>query len=239
MAVKSLGTLVVVCGRIVVTRPVDVLAAFFGAEAVAAPRAPSWNIAPGAEVLTVAGTRTGRRLGTMRWGLVPAWSTGPSSGPRPTNARVEGILDKATFAESPARRRCLVVVDGFYEWRRPPGGPKQPYLLDRADGSSGPFALAALWDRNAGEVSCAVVTQPADEALAWLHDRMPVRLDSDQWDRWLDAARGAVEAMELLSAASSAVPLRARPVGTRVNNARNDGPDLVEVLSGEIQPQLL
>ena len=156
---------------------------FFGAaEVVAGEREPSWNVAPGAEILAVADTRSGRRLGTMRWGLVPSWSTDPSSGPRPTNARIEGILDKAVFAESLARRRCLVLIDGFYEWRRPPGGPKQPYFLDRADGSGDPFALAAIWDRNAGEVSCAVVTQPADDELAWLHDRMPVRVRRDDWD---------------------------------------------------------
>jgi putative SOS response-associated peptidase YedK len=228
------------CGRIVVTRPVDVLAQFAGAaEVVAAEREPSWNVAPGAEILAVADTRNGRRLGTMRWGLVPSWSTDPSSGPRPTNARIESILDKAHFAESLARRRCLVLIDGFYEWRRPPGGPKQPYFLDRADGSGDPFALAAIWDRNAGEVSCAVVTQPADHELTWLHDRMPVRVERGDWDRWLDPQNHDVASLVELLKTPAAVPLRARPVGTRVNNARNDGPDLVEVLSGEIQPQLL
>src|SRR5918997_3431336 len=99
------------CGRIVVARPVDVLAGFFGvAEVVAADRPPSWNVAPGAEILAVADTSSGRRLGTMRWGLVPSWSTDPEAGPRPTNARVEGILDKAVFADSLERRRCLVTV---------------------------------------------------------------------------------------------------------------------------------
>ena len=229
-----------VCGRIVVTRPVDVLAAFFGAsEVVAGERGPSWNVAPGAEIMAVAGTRGARRLGTMRWGLVPSWSTGAGSGPRPINARVEGILDRAIFAESLARRRCLVVVDGFYEWRRPPGGPKQPYLLDRADGSEDPFALAGIWDRNDGEVSCAVVTGPADDELAWLHDRMPVRIDQNRWDTWLDPANQEPAGLVDLLTEPPSVRLRARPVGTRVNNARNDGPDLVEVLPGEIQPQRL
>ena len=228
------------CGRIVVARPVDVLAAFFGAaEVVAAGRPPSWNVAPASDVLVVAGTRTGRRLGSMRWGLVPSWSTDGDGGPRPTNARVESILDKAMFTDSLARRRCLVVVDGFYEWRRPAGGPKQPYLLDRADASGHPFALAAIWDRNAGDVSCAVVTAPADQNLEWLHDRMPVRLDQDQWDHWLDPGNHDAVGLAALLLAPTAIALRARPVGTRVNSARNDGPELVEILSGEIQPQLL
>lgn len=228
------------CGRIVVARPVDVLAAFFGAaEAVADERPPSWNVAPGAGVLAVAGTHAGRRLGSMRWGLVPPWSTDPAAGPRPINARVEGILDRPMFADALARRRCLVVVDGFYEWRRPAGAPKQPYFLDRADASGDPFALAGVWDRNDGEVSCAVVTASADENLAWLHNRMPVRLDRDRWDTWLDPGNHDVTALLELLYAPATVALRARPVGTRVNSARNDGPELVEPLAGEIQPQLL
>jgi len=232
-----------VCGRIVVSTPLDVLAGFFDVGTVVVPdRPPSWNVAPGSEVLVVAGTAGGgRRLGTMRWGLVPSWSCGPSGGPRPINARVESLLEKPIFAEALARRRCLVVIDGFYEWRRPPGGPKQPYFLDPADGGGEPFALAGLWDRNDGEVSCAVVTGPADDALAWLHHRMPVRLARDHWDDWLDPAviDAAVLQAVLEDAASVAVPLRARPVSTLVNSARNDGPELVVPLSGEIQPQLL
>jgi putative SOS response-associated peptidase YedK len=230
----------VMCGRIVVATPVDVLAGYFGvAEVVAGEREPSWNVAPGAEVLAVADTRHGRRLGAMRWGLVPSWSADPNGGPRPINARIEGLLDRPSFAEPLSRRRCLVVVDGFYEWRRPPGGRKQPYFLDRADGSGEPFALAGLWDRHDGGVSCAVVTGPADEHLAWLHDRMPVRVGRDRWDAWLDPANHDVDALLRLLHGADEVRLRARPVSPRVNNARNDGPDLVETLDGEVHPQLL
>lgn len=228
------------CGRIVVARPVEVLAAFVdAAEVVAGEREPSWNVAPGAEILAVAGTSAGRRLGTMRWGLVPSWSTDPAAGPRPSNARLEGILDRPMFADALARRRCLVVVDAFYEWRRPAGGPRQPYVLDRADGSGDPFALAGVWDRNEGEASCAVVTAPADGALDWLHNRMPVRLDRHHWDTWLDRGNHDVAALLKLLHARATVALRARPVGTRVNSTRNDGPGLVEPLAGEVQPQLL
>lgn len=238
---RALGTLGPMCGRIVVARPVDVLAGFFGvADVVAGDRQPSWNLAPGAEVLAVAASRTGaRRLGTMAWGLVPSWSDDPAAGPRPINARIETLLDKAMFAESLARRRCLVVVDGFYEWRRPPGAPKQPYYLDLADGSEDPFALAGIWDRNADRVTCAVVTATADANLTWLHDRMPVRLAAEAWDEWLDPGRHDVDGLMDLLRAGPEVPLRARPVGGRVNSARNDGPDLVDVLPGEAQPQLL
>jgi len=229
-----------VCGRIVVATPLDVLAGFFDVASVVTPeRPPSWNVAPGSEVLAVASAAGVRRLGSMRWGLVPSWSADPSTGPRPINARVESLLDKVVFAEALACRRCLVVVDGFYEWRRPAGGPKQPYFLDVADGSGQPFAMAGLWDRHGGEVSCAVVTGPSDAGLAWLHHRMPIRLDRDRWDLWLEPANHDVSGLLELLRESRAVPLRAQPVGTLVNSARNDGPELVTVMSGEIQPQLL
>lgn len=228
------------CGRIVVATPVDVLAGFFGVSEVVAPaRAPSWNVAPGADVLAVAGTRAGRRLGTMRWGLVPSWSAEPAAGPRPVNARVESILDRAMFAESLALRRCLVVIDGFYEWRRPPGAPKQPYFLDRADRPTAPFALAGIWDRNAGEVGCAVVTGPADHDLAWLHDRMPVRLGPERWDDWLDPRNHDGSAVVEMLHGPADIALRARPVSTRVNSARNDGPELVAIVTPDVHSRLL
>ena len=150
-----------------------------------------------------------------------------------------GAPDRPTFAEALVRRRCLVVVDAFYERRRPAGGPKQPYVLDPADGSGDPFALAGLWDRRDGEVTCAVVTGPADEELAWLHDRMPVRLAPDAWDTWLDPANHDVAGLLRVLEGPQAVPLRARPVSTRVNSAQNDGPDLVTIVSPEVQAQLL
>lgn len=175
----------------------------------------------------------------MRWGLVPSWSTDPSAGPRPINARMESLLDRVVFADALTRRRCLVVVDGFYEWRRPAGGPRQPYFLDRADGSGEPFALAGLWDRNGSEVSCAVVTGPSDYGLAWLHHRMPVRLAGHAVNAWLDTDNHDAAGLRGLLQAPAAVPLRARPVSTRVNSTRNDGPDLVAALSDEVQPQLL
>lgn len=213
------------CGRIVLARPLDVLAGYFGVdEIVAGQRAPTWNLAPGADLLAVAGTTRGRRLGTMRWGLVPSWAADPAGGPRPTNARVETLRDRAVFADALARRRCLVVADAFYEWRRPPGGPKQPYLLDRADGSGQPLALAGLWDRHDGQVTAAVVTAPADPGLSWLHDRMPVRLHPDLWDAWLDPAITTPGASSTCSAGGRRWPCGPGRWGPRSTTPATTGP---------------
>src|SRR5947209_2931358 len=151
------------CGRVVLARPREVLAAMLGADAVGEELPPRWNVAPTAALYALAATRSGRRLGTMKWGLVPSWAGAPDEGPRPINARAETLVDKPMFAESLARRRCVIPVDGFYEWERLADGSRQPWFITPADGA--PLLLAGLWDRwcdPKGEqpplVTCAVVT---------------------------------------------------------------------------------
>jgi len=201
-------------------------------EVVAPELAPSWNVAPGRELYVVAGTRAGtRRLGVMRWGLVPSWSADPSSGPRPINARAESLLDRPAFADAVAHRRCLVPVDGFYEWRRLPSGARQPWFVDPDGG--GPLVLAGLWDRwvsSAGEalVTVAIVTVAANDDVGRLHDRMPAVLsDPGAWDLWLDpTVVDPGQVTPLLQPAPTGY-LRLRPVDARVNNVANDDPGLL------------
>lgn len=120
-------------------------------------------------------------------GLVPSWAPDPLSGPRPINARAETLLEKRLFVEPFLRRRCLVPVDGFYEWRALSHRPKQPYFIAARDGS--PLAIAGVWDRWNGPdgeriVSVALVTTPANDVVASLHDRMPAVLPPSAWDAW-------------------------------------------------------
>src|SRR5205085_8480797 len=119
-----------VCGRVVSSSSVSQLVDWLRIDEVVGPElAPSWNVAPGSRLYVVAGTRAGtRRLGLMQWGLVPSWSADPSSGPRPINARAESLLERPAFADAVAHRRCLVPVDGFYEWGRLPSGVRQPWF---------------------------------------------------------------------------------------------------------------
>jgi putative SOS response-associated peptidase YedK len=221
-----------VCGRVVSSSSVTQLVDWLRVDEVVAPELPpSWNVAPGRDLYVVAGTRSGaRRLGLMRWGLVPSWSTDPSSGPRPINARAESLLERPAFADLVAHRRCLVPVDGFYEWRRLPAG-RQPWLLAPDDG--GPLVLAGLWDRWAapdGEalVTVAIVTVAANDDVGRLHDRMPAVLASDEARaRWLDPAIvDPSEVLPLLRPADAGY-LRLHPVDSRVNNVANDAPDLL------------
>jgi putative SOS response-associated peptidase YedK len=229
-----------VCGRVVSTSTVDQLVDWLRIDEVVAPELPpGWNVAPGRDLYAVARTRSGaRRLGLMRWGLVPSWSTDPNTGPRPINARAESLLDRPAFADALVRRRCIVPVDGFYEWERPAGAATpQPWFLAPAGGR--PLALAGLWDRwvapdGAALVSVAIVTVAANADVARLHDRMPAVLDADDVDAWLDPAPDVGGLLELLAPADEGF-LELRPVSTRVNSVANDGPDLLD----EVEPAVV
>ena len=227
------------CGRVVAASPREVLASKLGAEEVVGDELPArWNVAPGTRLYAVAGTRGGRRMGPIWWGLVPSWATDPSSGPKPVNARVESLLDRPTFDGALARRRCLVPVDGFYEWQTAPDG-RQPWFLAPVDG--GPMAIAAVWDRwtdhrarapQAGDgsephVSCALVTTPANDEVGPLHDRMPAILAAADWDEWLDPANHDVEGLLALLRPAPPGRLSSRPVSRLVNRVANEGPDLL------------
>jgi len=239
-----------VCGRVVSSSSVTQLVDWLRVDEVVAPELPpSWNIAPGRELYAVIDTRARvRRLGVMRWGLVPSWSTDPSSGPRPINARAESLLERPAFSDAVAHRRCLVPVDGFYEWKRLPGGARQPWFIDvdpggneaegnGAGGNEGeqmaPLVLAGLWDRwvsPEGEslVTVAIVTVAANDDVGRLHSRMPAVLARpEEWDRWLDPA--TVDPSRVTPLLEPARPgfLRLRPVDPRVNNVANDAPDLL------------
>ncbi len=219
------------CGRVVSSLPRDFLAEHFNGAAVAGPELPpSYNAAPGAMLHVVAEGRAGRRVGAMRWGLVPPWADSPERGPRPINARAETLLTKRVFADAMQRgHRCLVPVSGFFEFKSSPEG-KQPYLLAAPDGF--PLAMAGLWSRwsrTGGEpvVTFAIITTAANEDVAPLHDRMPALLRREEWGSWLDRRGRDPDRLRPLLEPSPTGSLVPRPVSRRVNDARNDDPALL------------
>jgi putative SOS response-associated peptidase YedK len=217
-----------VCGRYTLATPSpgDIRARFPIGESVEIRR--RYNVAPGDDVLAVTTDRDGAPRGQLlRWGLVPAWSKGPGNGLKMINARVETVAERPAFRRAFERYRCLIVADGFYEWRRQPGRPKQPFHITPADG--GVFAFAGLWSTwhpEDGEKlrSCTILTTTPNEAIAPLHDRMPVILAPDAEERWLDPSTPRQELFELLSGLP-AKETALRPVGPAVNDARYDGPE--------------
>jgi putative SOS response-associated peptidase YedK len=217
------------CGRYTLRANLSALVKLFGG--VEFPdTTPRYNIAPTQQVLTVRQHEAeAPRAVWLRWGLIPSWAQDAKIGYSLINARADGVATKPSFRAAFRRRRCLVLADGYYEWQRQ-GKDKIPFHVRRPDGE--PFAFAGLWEiwRNDEQTieSCTVITTEANERLRWLHDRMPVILPPVDHARWIDPAPGDPAIfMEMLQSAPDDL-LEAVQVGTKVNNARNEGPDVFE-----------
>jgi putative SOS response-associated peptidase YedK len=230
------------CGRITQQRPTSELADIFGAEDLADEDGGRFNVAPTDQAAVVVQREDRRAITAYRWGLIPHWSESTKTGNRMFNARAESIDRNPAFRYAFGKRRCLVPADAFYEWRRE-GNVRQPFAVVRRDGR--PMALAGLWagwkDEDTGEVvrSFTIVTTKANDVLRPIHDRMPVVIPESAWDLWLDPtitdAAAVSELKGLLSPADDDW-LETYPVSRRVNNVRNDGPDLVQPLDRESDP---
>jgi putative SOS response-associated peptidase YedK len=192
---------------------------------------PRYNVAPTQPVTVVVERDEGRFVEQHRWGLVPSWSTSVAQhGARLINARAETVASSPAFRESFLRRRSIVPVDGFYEWRRE-GRSRQPFLIRPRDGR--PLAFAGLWapwrDPASGEwlLSAAVVTTAANATVAQLHARMPVVLEQSAWEPWLDPFlnEGGLLQSFLQPAADDVLELM--PVSRLVNSPHNEGPELL------------
>ena len=223
------------CGRYTSRTPAADLAAYFGVDEVVAPDLGArFNVAPTDETYAVAESSDGRRLGTFRWGLVPFWAKDVKVGAKMINARAEGLVDKPAFRRPFERRRCIIPADGFYEWERVSAKRKQPWYITRADGK--PMAFAGLWESwrpvkgsDEGKIrSCVIITGEPNEAVARLHDRMPVMLPPEVWDVWLDPANDDVVSLQGLLVPAPSELLELVPVSTAVNTVTNDGPELIE-----------
>jgi putative SOS response-associated peptidase YedK len=220
------------CGRYTLAQsnPAEVRARFGLAESVEVRR--RYNVAPGDEVLAVTTDREGQpRADALRWGLVPSWADSPDTALKMINARVETVAERPAYRRAFERFRCLVLADGFYEWRRPEPGSgssrKQPYWIHRSDGEL--FAFAGLWSIWHGPEdstlrTCTIITTAAGPAVAPLHDRMPAILDPHDEAEWLDQATPQSRLFELLSGLP-AERTALEPVSTAVNDARHDAPD--------------
>jgi putative SOS response-associated peptidase YedK len=226
-----------VCGRYTLATPdpADLRARFPVGESVEIRR--RYNVAPGDEVLAVTTDREGNARGELlRWGLVPSWAEKPDTGLKMINARIETVAQRPAFRRAFERYRCLIIADGFYEWRPTPGGPKQPFHITRADGE--PFAFAGLWSIWYGPDetklrTCTILTTAANTAIAPLHDRMPVILAPDDEAGWLETATPNDVLWRVLTGLNPA-QTALRPVSPAVNDARYDGP---ECLAPAVDPR--
>ncbi len=221
------------CGRFTQQRPASELAEIFAAEPLADELGARFNVAPTDDAFVVVQREDRRAITAYRWGLIPHWSKDLKTGSKMFNARAETLTGSPAFRDAFKRHRCLVPVDAFYEWKRE-GAVRQPYLIERDDGR--PLALAGLWagwkDPATETVrrTFTIITTTPNEAMADLHDRMPVVIADDAWDRWLDPTIPDPTELRAMLEPSDDIALRIYAVNRDVNDVRRDGPELIEPL---------
>ena len=221
------------CGRFLLTSPLEALRAAFDLGPVASNLAPRYNIAPTQPIAVVRARKgSGRELVFLRWGLVPSWMKELPAGRPMINARAETVTERPAFRAAFRQRRCLVPADGWYEWRKDGKGGKQPFLIRLRDAAARPFAFAGIWERwqppagGTAVESVAILTRPASPELAALHDRMPLVLAGESHERWLTGSPPAPA--ELAQPPGAAYEFY--PVSRRVNRVAADDPDLAAPL---------
>jgi putative SOS response-associated peptidase YedK len=243
------------CGRFTLRAPASAIAEQFGLLEVP-PFAPLFNIAPTQPVAVVrqvsSGSSSSRELGWMHWGLIPSWAQDRTMGSRMINARADTVAQKPAYRAAFRRRRGLIVADGFYEWQRPeqtaglgPGrlsgrgkgaAKKQPYFIHLRDDR--PFALAGLWETwespdGSPLDSSAIITTDANDLMQPIHDRMPVILSPQDYDRWLDPLAEQPDLLALLRPYPSE-EMAAYPISAYVNSPTHDDPHCVEPLTANL-----
>ncbi|WP_433327312.1 SOS response-associated peptidase [Spirillospora sp. CA-294931] len=241
------------CGRYATARARQELLDQFQVQldAVGQELEPDYNVAPTKEVPAVLvrapkdapeDAEAQRQLRTLRWGLVPSWAKDLSIGSRMINARVETAHEKPSYRRAFAKRRCLLPADGYFEWytletdpaqtEKKKGKPqKQPFYIQPKDGSIMAMAgLYELWKSPEDEWiwTCTVITTDAPDDLGRIHDRMPMIVEPDRWDAWLDPTLTDTDQVRGLLTPAMSGTMLAFPVSKAVNNVRNNGPELVK-----------
>ncbi len=220
------------CGRFTLTLDPDELQEAFDLSAPPpAGLAPRYNIAPSQPVAVVANTEA-RQLELFQWGLIPSWAKDPKIGYKMINARSETLAEKPSFRTALKKRRCLVLADGFYEWKREGARAKTPMYIQLKGGK--PFAFAGLWevwkspdDTRSVIKSCTIITTEPNALMKDIHDRMPVILPPKAYDLWLSPEELPAEKLAPLFKPFAASQMRAYAVSPLVNSPKFDSPECV------------
>jgi putative SOS response-associated peptidase YedK len=218
------------CGRFTLTIDPAELMEHFHLNAADEPVVPRYNIAPTQNVAVVL-NESPERLSVVQWGLIPSWAKDPSIGAQMINARAETLTEKPAFRAAFKKRRCLVLADGFYEWRKEADGKTKTPMYARLK-TGKPFAMAGLWEvwktpAGGARRSCTIITTEPNELMSTIHNRMPVILPRDLEADWLDDNLQALALLSMLKP-YAADQMQVYPVSRRVNTPANDEPALVQ-----------
>lgn len=227
------------CGRFTLASDAEALQQTFFNFGIPTNLAPRYNISPTQDVAVIANTSTDpevppgtREMEFFHWGLIPSWAKDPKIGNRMINARSETLSEKPSFRNAYKRRRCLILADGYYEWKKIPGDRlKQPVYIRLK--SQKPFALAGLWETweaDAAEEtlrSCTIITCPPNAALEQIHHRMPVILPQEAYATWLSPTEQSAETLQPLLIPYADEEMEAYPVSRFVNRPVNDSVECI------------
>jgi putative SOS response-associated peptidase YedK len=227
------------CGRFVQYSPVETVQQIFNIGTVSFEVIPNYNVAPTQKILTIIKHDNENKLEKLNWGLVPFWAKDVTIGSRMINARAETVSQKPSFRNAFRKRRCLIPVDGFYEWKGEKGH-KQPYYVSIPSGE--PFAFAGLWetwtDKESGEESvyksCTIITTAASESIRGIHHRMPVILDPTFHEKWLNAEIQDPKELEIILQDGLIHDMKYYPVSTLVNSVKNNDPNCIKPIDEKL-----
>jgi putative SOS response-associated peptidase YedK len=219
------------CGRFVGYRKLEELQEFFPIDRANCDVSANFNVAPSQEILAIFNHQGENWLDRFHWGLVPFWAKDPSIGNRMINARAETIAEKPSFKNAFKKRRCLIIADGFYEWKGP-RGQKQPMLITLPDKK--PFAFAGLWEswrKIESETpyrSCTIITTEASKSIRDIHHRMPVILKPEAYTNWLNPENQDIADLKIILAKERLTELISYPVSKKVNATGNNDASCID-----------
>ena len=221
------------CGRFTLTSSLDDLQGRFGFDAGDLMYRPSYNIAPTQEVLAVTNAGT-KQAEYLRWGLVPFWAKDSSIGYRMINAKAETLAARPAFRMAYRKRRCLILADGFFEWKKGSQGKTPTYIFLRP---REPFAFAGLWESwtaPSGDTlrSCTIITTEPNSFIESIHNRMPVILPGEAETLWLDPSNEDTKLLDQLLGSFPAESMASHQVLTLVNSPKNHGPECIQPVAG-------
>lgn len=220
--IKCCYSSVEMCGRYTVSKTQEILGTFFRVE-FSITHLPIYNASPGQHLPVILDIEP-RRIVPAHWGIKPDWA--PQESRLLINARAESVNQRPTFRESFRKRRCLVIADGFYEWKATRAG-KQPFRITLRNDE--PFAFAGIWQEVDGEPAYVILTTEANQATRPIHDRMPVILERREEAPWLDHDVSSADALKLLDPYPGGA-MTAYQISKAVNNSRNRDSDLIQPL---------
>lgn len=217
------------CGRYTLAAGPEYIADYFHLDGPIADFQPSWNITPGGDVPVICqAPDDGRTCSLMHWGLIPHWAKKRNTKYKMINAKAETLTTRPAYREAYKHRRCLIPASGFYEWHADSQG-KQPYYIHSK--SNGLLAFAGLWEYWEGVHiinSCTIITTQANSLIHSIHDRMPVIIDQENYDSWLDPHNTDTNTLVSLLGSCDETLLDFHRISTAVNNPAHDNPALTD-----------